>query len=154
MVTIGRIEARAHSRATEVLERVEAAITNLFPLSVRENLKISQTKVEGHAHIQMSIVAAVLTSENACQATLDYLVDSMSPKDKKSILRTIDLRIDEDCTFFLRIDKQEAFLERIQLATGPDVISVQVHFQHRPRCSPEDALEYLSSRFGNVGGTS
>jgi RNA binding exosome subunit len=154
MVTIGRIEARAHARATEVLERVETAIINIFPSSVRESLKISRMKVEGHAHIQMSIVAAVLTSEKACEVALDYLIASLDPKDKRSIVRTIDLRIDEQCNFFLRIDKQEAFLERLHLAAGPDVISVQVHFRHYPRCSPEDALEYLSERLGDVGGIS
>lgn len=154
MVTIGRIEARAHARATEVVERVETAIANLFPPSVRETLKFTRVKVEGHAHIQLSIIAAILTSKKACEKTLDHLVDSMSPRDKRSIVRTIDLRLDEQCTFFLRIDKQEAFLDRLHLATGPDVISVQVHFRYYPRCNPEDALEYLTDRFGDAGGSS
>jgi len=84
----------------------------------------------------------------------DYLVESLDSRAKRAILRTIDLRLDEQCTFFLRIDKQESYLGNLSLANGPDVISVQIHFQQYPRCVPENVSKYLGDRLGDVGGTS
>ncbi|TFF86440.1 hypothetical protein EU519_01350, partial [Candidatus Thorarchaeota archaeon] len=46
---IGRIEVRAHSRATEIEERVVSAALNLFPENMREEQQVSITKTEGLA---------------------------------------------------------------------------------------------------------
>jgi hypothetical protein len=42
----------------------------------------------------------------------------------------------------------------MNLADGPDVISVQINFQQFPRCVPESVLKYLGDRLGDGGGTS
>ncbi|MDX1746210.1 MAG: RNA-binding domain-containing protein, partial [Halobacteriales archaeon] len=36
----------------------------------------------------------------------------------ETILAELDQRIDEDCSFFLRLDKQAAFQDRVELGEG------------------------------------
>jgi RNA binding exosome subunit len=61
-------------------------------------------------------------------------------------------RIDRNCLFFIRIDKQAAFLDNIVLAKGPDVISAHIHIRQYPKCRLEDAMTMLEDRLGAAGG--
>jgi RNA binding exosome subunit len=154
MVTIRRIDARAHVRATEVPDRVLTAITNIFPKTLQEELVTTWTKVEAHSGIPMSIVTIVLEKTKACFSAFDSIIDNLPKPDRKTLSRTIEARLDDQCVFYLRLEKQEAFLERLKLAIGPDVISLQIHLQQYPRCKQDDVVEFLTNRLENVGGSS
>ena len=44
---VDRIEVRAYSRATEVPERVQKALLNLFPESIREQVVVTEEMTGG-----------------------------------------------------------------------------------------------------------
>jgi RNA binding exosome subunit len=73
----------------------------------------------------------------------------MDKKDLRSIQRSLDLRVNTSCVFFLRIDKQGAYLGKLRLADSTDVIRVMIHFKDSPRCKQNDAIllieEYLQN---------
>ncbi|TFF93719.1 hypothetical protein EU546_05850, partial [Candidatus Thorarchaeota archaeon] len=76
----------------------------------------------------------------------DYLFDQLSRADRLWIVNSLEERLDEQCTLFLRIDKQAAYLGRIKIATGPDVISLRIHFRDYPRCEREQARDFIEKR--------
>ncbi|MHA2424205.1 MAG: RNA-binding domain-containing protein [Candidatus Thorarchaeota archaeon] len=142
---VERLEARAYSRATELPERVSTAILNLFPENTRERVKISRSSVEGHQGIPMLIITGVLSAKKLTEQAVNFLFQSLSSGDLKSIQRTLDQRIDDDCNFFLRIDKQAAYLERVEMARNTDVISLQIGIRNWPRCSNSDANDLIQN---------
>lgn len=144
---IDRIEARAHCRATEVIERVQTAVLNIFPESIQEAVQIALETTEGHRQARIVVVSAVLEDKAACDDTLSFIAEALSESDRRAIMRSLSLRLDDQCILFLRIDKQESFLDRIQLAKGPDVISVKMHLKQYPRCKPLDVETFLVERF-------
>ncbi|NHI83128.1 MAG: hypothetical protein EAX81_02320 [Candidatus Thorarchaeota archaeon] len=152
MMAVRRIEARAHVRATEVPDRVLAAVTNVFPEIYHDQLETTWTKVETHSGILMFVVIAVLEGEKACINAFESIMNTLSMPDKRTLSRTIESRIDDQCIFYLRLEKQEAFLERLKLAIGPDVISLRVHLQQLPRCKYDDAAKFIIDRLENAGG--
>lgn len=152
MSFVAKIEARAYSRATEVPDRVKKAILNLYAEKVRDLVGLESTKVEGHSGDEILIVESMLKDKASCDATLDYIFEKLDERDRRRLRNSLSRRIDRHCLFFLRIDKQAAFLDDIKLAKGPDVISVQVHIQQYPKCKQEDAITMLEDRLDLAGG--
>lgn len=152
MSFVVKIEARAYSRATEVSDRVVAAILNLYPENFRELVEFESTKVEGQSGDDILIIESELKDKVGCEATLDYIFGKLGERDHRRLGNSLPRRIDRSCLFFVRIDKQAAFLENIVLAKGPDVISVQIHIRQYPRCMQEDAKAMLEERLRAAGG--
>ena len=66
----------------------------------------------------------------------------------ESILSELDQRIDEDCTFYLRLDKQAAVQERYEIAHHGDVISITckiVSHPARKEIAERNMREFLGS---------
>ena len=152
MPFVAKIEARAYSRATEVSERVVTAILNLYPVEFRDSVGFETTKVQGQSGDDIIIVVSTLEDRTGSEATLDYIFKKFEERDYRLLLNSLSRRLEKGCTFFIRIDKQEAFLDNIVLARGPDVISIQFHLQQYPRCKPEEALKMLEDRLHAAGG--
>ncbi len=147
---IDRIEARTFSRATEIPERVLTALLTLFPEGVREHVTLTEEETEGHHKNPIHIFSATLEHPHTDEASR-FIFSQLTESDVQSILGTFDLRVDEDCNFFLRIDKQAAYLGHIEIARDPDVISLQLFIRKLPRCREQDArtlIEYYTSLAG------
>ena len=152
MTFVAKIKARAYSRATELPERVETAILNLIPEEFRKDVELNITDVEGHSGDDMKIVVAKLGKKTWCEATLDYIFSSFDERDRRRVQNSLLRRLNVNCLFFLRIDKQAAFLGKIALADGPDVISVRIDIKQYPKCRQEDAKIMLEKRLQAAGG--
>ncbi len=146
MPFIRKIETRAYSRATEISERVSTAICGIFPEDVRQNVSFSEEMAEGQSGDSISIVTGLLDNRNECEISLDYMLKQMEKKDRRAIKRTLDLRLNNNCVFFLRIDKQGAFLGKIRLAENADVIRTRIYFRDSPRCKKKDAILLIEKR--------
>lgn len=154
MPFVSRIEARAYSYATESIDRVRTAVTNVYAEEIRQDLKIEMDKTQSHNQVPIVIVSAILNRKKDCKITFDYLMKSFPQEDKLEIDRTLHKRLSERCVLFLRLDKQEAFLERITLARSPDVIGVKVYLRQYPRCVLDDAIALVRSQLQVSGGQS
>jgi RNA binding exosome subunit len=150
MPFIHKIEARVYSRATEIIDRVTTAILNLFPEDVRKNVSITQEKVEGQSGDDICILSGLLKVQDACELTFDFILNNMEKKDRRTLKRSLDLRLSDNCVFFLRIDKQGAYLEKIRLANNADVIRARFYFRDSPRCKKEDAMLLIEQRLRDV----
>ncbi|MFW9793427.1 MAG: RNA-binding domain-containing protein [Candidatus Thorarchaeota archaeon] len=152
MTFVAKIEARAYSRATELAERVESAMLNLIPEEHRKDAELEVTTVEGHSCDEIQIIIVRLNSETGCDDTLDHLFTSFDSRDRRRVHNSLLQRLNSNCLFFLRIDKQAAFLNKITLAEGPDVIHVRIDIKRHPKCRQEDAKTMLESRLQAAGG--
>ena len=152
MSFVAKVEARAYSRATEMSDRVVIAILNLYPEKYRELVKFESTKVEGQSGDEILIVGSKLKDREGCETTLDYILGKLDERNRRRLLNTLTRRINRNCLFFIRIDKQAAFLDEIVLEKGPDVIIVKIHIRQYPRCRQEDVMKMLEDRLRATGG--
>ncbi|MHA2063345.1 MAG: RNA-binding domain-containing protein [Candidatus Thorarchaeota archaeon] len=146
MPFVSRIETRAYSRSTEVVERVAEAILNLYPEDLRESVKITSESAESHKNTEIVVISAYIESRRLCELTFTQIVESLSERDRKFLRRTLSRRLDDQCVLFLRIDKQASYLGETRLASDSDVIRVRVHLREYPRCARSDAEEFLIDR--------
>ncbi|MFW9767431.1 MAG: RNA-binding domain-containing protein [Candidatus Thorarchaeota archaeon] len=152
MTFVAKIEARAYSRATELPDRVESAILNVFPEEFQKDVLVKSSRVESHSGYAIKVIVASLRKEKDCESTLDHIFTGFDDRDRRRLKNSLLRRLDENCSFFLRIDKQAAFLGKLVLADGPDVISVRIDIKHYPKCKQEDAIEMLETHLRTAGG--
>jgi len=152
MPFVNKIEARAFARATEISERVTASIQSIFPEYLRQKLVISKTKAEGQAGDAIIIITAVLEGQDDCEPVLRYIFEQMDSSSRRAIARSFDIRLDDDCVFFLRIDKQAAFLGNMKMTDETDVISARFRFKQYPRCKREEVILMIENHLQAAGG--
>ncbi len=66
----------------------------------------------------------------------------------KELVRTAESRVDDACFFYLRLDKQEAYLENLVLSEKDDVIAVKGKIKSYPSrrsTAIESLTQYLTS---------
>ena len=151
MTFIEMVKARAFSSATEVIERVETAVLNIYPEELRKKVSIRKSKTEGHMHTSIIVISTTLQGKQACESTFDYISRRLSPEDRRTLEDSLTQRIDEQCVLFVRIDKQASYLKTIQLARNPDMISVQIHIRQYPRCIQAEVKKMIVKRLYSVG---
>jgi RNA binding exosome subunit len=102
--------------------------------------------VEGQSGDSISIITGTLDKRDECEPSFDFILKQMEKKDRRALKRTLDLRLNNNCVFFLRIDKQGAFLGKIRLADNADVIRSRIYFSDSPRCKKKDAISLIEKR--------
>ncbi|MHA2020860.1 MAG: RNA-binding domain-containing protein [Candidatus Thorarchaeota archaeon] len=146
MPFVSRVETRAYSRGTEVVERVTEAVLNLYPEDLRDLVKISTELTESHRNTEIVVILAFIENRHACEQTFNRIVESLSDRDRKALRKTLSRRLDDQCVLFLRIDKQASYLGETRLANDSDVISVRIHLREYPKCLRLKAEEFLADR--------
>lgn len=152
MPFVDKIEARAYARATEVLEKVVSSVQSVFPENLRQKLVMSKSKAEGQAGDTILVITATLEGQENCELVMDYVFNQMDNQSRRAIERSLDIRLDDDCVFFLRIDKQAAFLGSMRIAGESDLISARFHFKHYPGCKREEVIFLIDSHLRSAGG--
>ena len=121
---IDNISFRAFSHATENEDRVKKAVINV---SKSEDLTCSKSC--GYHGNPITIIETKITHARDIK---DFLI-SLSEEDIKQLIDTIDLRVDDESFFYMRLDKQEAYPGNPMLNNGEDVISVKGKIKSYPQ---------------------
>ncbi|WP_138007518.1 RNA-binding protein [Halalkalirubrum salinum] len=105
------IDLRTFCYATEDQKRVEAALRNVLP----DDFPLDRVENTGHHGDRIVILSARVERADEMRHVLDRLSE-LSNID--TIIDELDERIDDNCSFFLRLDKQQAFSDSIELGEG------------------------------------
>ena len=128
------VEVRAFCHATEDEEKVLAAIRTILP-----EAEVRRESLEGH--FGNPLVSLAARAEKA-PAIKDVWRRIVAPLGKDEIARDLAARIDEDLTYHLRLDKQAAFLGRIERASSGDVLDLRAKVAAYPK-KPEVAVRVV-----------
>ena len=112
------IRLRAIAQATELEERVEAAMLYVSGLE-----EVPSIRTEGHFGNPLTIFEVELSKTRDMKNFLQILKDAdMLVK----LMEEIEPRLDENCVFHFRLDKQKAYAEELVLADSKDIIDVSM----------------------------
>lgn len=121
---IDSLSFRAFAHATEDEERVKKAVINA---SGSEALQCN--KSHGYHGNPISVMETKITRSKE----IKNVFSALSDEDIARLIETIELRVDEESFFYMRLDKQCAYLGEIKLSTGEDVISVRGKIKSYPQ---------------------
>lgn len=121
MATFHYLQLRAFAHETEDPAKVRQALANA---AQGGEVPWSETQVEGSHKNRIVILEGELKSAPAAKRLFQGLARD-DPQGFRRLREEADRRIDEHLNFYLRLDKQEAFLGRLRLAQDEDAITVR-----------------------------
>ncbi|MCI4371516.1 MAG: hypothetical protein L3J78_02600 [Thermoplasmata archaeon] len=124
------VEARTYCHSTEEEERVATALAFACPGG-----EVTREVLEGHFGNPLVRLTRRLENGKLIRAVWDrWSAEGLTD----SIGQDVDARIDQEGILHFRLDKQEAFQERLALAKDSDIIDVRLKLIAYP-AKPEEA---------------
>lgn len=139
------IDLRAFCYATEDQKRVEQALRTLLP----EECELERTSSEGHHGDRIVVLSARVERADEMRHVLARLSDL---PDADRLYAELDERVDDNCSLFLRLDKQAAFSGDVVLGEG---ITVRAKVEAYPATTDkavENAREALDEFIADGDG--
>ncbi|MFW5978334.1 MAG: RNA-binding protein [Halohasta sp.] len=130
------IDLRTFCYATEDEKRVEEAIRAFLP----EEFDLDRMKNTGHHGDRIVVLSARVETADAMRHVLDRLAE-LDEIDR--VMEELDERVDDNCSFFLRLDKQAAFQDEIRLGDGITLRAKVEAYPAKHEAAVENAREAL-----------
>ena len=107
------VDLRAFCYATEDEKRVADAIRTFLPDDAE--LELDRQGTEGFHGDRILVVSVRLERADEMRHVLSRLTEL---DDIETVVEELDDRVDDDCTFFLTLDKQSAFRGQVERGDG------------------------------------
>ncbi|MBI1969167.1 hypothetical protein HYS48_00605 [Candidatus Woesearchaeota archaeon] len=94
---------KEHEREERVLQQLKA----LFPFSLEEEkVPVGKTVARGFEEKKILIYIVVLKKEGQINKFLAFLCEQLGEEQRHTLLEQAPSRLDKDCNFFVRLDKE------------------------------------------------
>jgi RNA binding exosome subunit len=123
---IHSITLRAICAATESEEKVKSALS----LFIYGN-EIETISTEGHFGNTITILSSTMGGKD-CNQFIELLTSELSELELERLKAETGERIDDDCNYHLRFDKQAAYTGIVKLATTSDIIDARIKIKSYP----------------------
>ncbi len=113
--------------STEDFDKNMVAIANLIPEEMIKNTKIIVEELEGGYNNPIQYVFIEFKKSEEIEKILENLVSQITQEQKNQLNTEFENRFDFDGkTFFLRIDKEGIFKNKLDIATSDNVIKIAI----------------------------
>lgn len=105
---------------------------------------LETARATGHHGNEIIVVEVHSTDPDSVKRLLRML----SAKDRGILLSTLDHRLDDSCSLFLRVDKQAAYSGSVELTDSEDVIAIRVKvnaYPARREVAAQKVVEFVES---------
>ncbi len=123
---IHRVTFRAFVASTEDDEKVRGALSLFVPPK-----SISEIRAVGHYGNEILILSSALKKKEGLKF-FDRLRETLPENEMARLRREIDLRVDEECNFHFRLDKQAAYEGEFRMTDSGDAVLVSAHLESYP----------------------
>ncbi|MCX2819760.1 RNA-binding protein [Haladaptatus sp. F3-133] len=105
------VDLRGFCYATEDEERVEAALRHYLP----DDYPVEREMTEGHHGDSIAVLSARVDNADDVRYVMNRVLEA---GERQRIIEEIEERVDDDCSFHLRLDKQTAYEDVSALGDG------------------------------------
>lgn len=130
------IDLRAFCYSTEDEKRVAQALHTFLP----EDTELDRAENEGFHGDRIVVFSARLENADYIRHVLRRLAEL---EDFDQLLTELNDRIDEDCSFFVHLDKQAAFADQVELGQGIALRGKVKAYPAKKETAVENAREAL-----------
>ena len=117
---VERITVSAIVHSTEDKEKVGEAISTLFPFE----FEILVSEAKGHYGNPIKFLEVPIEDRRKIREFWNHFIEKL--EDRDLLLNLIEEIVDEFGTLHIRVDKQKAYLGKLEIAYGGDCIAVKV----------------------------
>ena len=131
-MAIYRAQLETIIHATESPEKVKTAVLNLLPPELREKVCWEETPLEGHYGNPITLLKAEFSGEDS-RKLMKWLAEKLGQLDKELLEGKLDLHYDRAGILYLRFNKQQVYLGKVELSEGEPVITPRISKRHATR---------------------
>ncbi|WP_297487278.1 RNA-binding protein [Thermococcus sp.] len=143
------VRLTAFVQATESEERVLEAMSTFVPEEIPdEDVLLDVEEARGFFGNTIKVVNVEIKRSRAVRAFLRHLRELLSERDREYLLEHLDEKVDEEGTFYVRFNKQRAYLGEAEVDEGPDVIQVRIKVKAFPM-RKEAVVKAIGEWLGN-----
>ena len=133
------IDLRAFCYVTEDEKRVADALGALLP----EETNLDRAESEGHFGDRILVLSARVEKADGMREVLDRLGD-LPDAERERLQAELDERVNENCAFFLTLDKQAAFDREVTFGDGITLRAKVEAYPAERETAVENAREALA----------
>jgi hypothetical protein len=145
------IHLRTIAQATEDPEKVRSALKLLLPppgqLAKKDSITVHDTVTTGYLGNSIIVMEAELKQNKDCQYVVDRIREHLGPAGISQLAAELPQRVDDDCTLYIRFNKQEAYLGKLMTTTKSDSILVRIKIKAYP-ARADKAIQVALSLLG------
>jgi RNA binding exosome subunit len=137
------VDLRAFCYATEDEDRVEGALRRYLP----DEYPVERETNEGHHGDEIVVLSARVENADDVRHVMDCVLNA-GEKERERVVDEIEDRVDDDCAFHLRLDKQEAY-------DGASALGDGIHLSAKVEAYPakrENAVEAVRRSLSGSDG--
>ena len=135
-----RIELATHAHATEDLNKVRKALLYLIPEGLHEKTNIREVTMQGHYSNPITRLVVEFEGVEA-ERVVEHIAGLLDDYEKSILRSTLDQRYERKSGgLYIRFSKQDAYLGRLRVYEGDDVIRMVVVFRGSPSLKEVDKL--------------
>jgi RNA binding exosome subunit len=134
---------RTYCHATEDEDKVVQALRYVSGIK-DDDIKFTINK--GYHGNEIRVLEATLRKGPKLTTFLEKLVEA---RIFEQVKHELPLRLDDECVFYLRFDKQKAYQGNLMLQHGEDTIQVRAKVQSFP-AKPEKAVEAIKAEIEKI----
>jgi hypothetical protein len=148
MKRVHNITFSVFCKAEDDIDSIESALLTIIPFNVEdEKLKLKKTLASGVLESKITILELTLEKERHTNKFLDTFTDDLSHDQKKTLLEQ-ENRLDDDCHFFIRLDKQALIDGKIVVTDSGNCFHIKMSIAAFPK-KKESARKIVQSIFSN-----
>ncbi|MCE7742505.1 MAG: hypothetical protein GOP50_08580 [Candidatus Heimdallarchaeota archaeon] len=126
-ISLTKIEFSFSVHSTEDFDKNMEAIANLIPEELIEQTEITVEELEGGYNNSIQYVVINFNKTKDMSKILENIASKLSQEQKDYLNNEFEKRFHSDGkTFFLRIDKEEIFKNRLVIASSENVIKIAI----------------------------
>jgi len=128
------VHIRVFAKEGEDIAKIKEGLSFMVPFDYeKEKIKVDETNAIGFSDKQIKIFEITLSKERHINAWLNLLVNSLKKEQKDMLLRQIDTRIDDECCFFIRFDKDKIFDKEFFITDSGSCYHVRISLAAYPK---------------------
>ncbi|USZ68025.1 RNA-binding protein [Halorussus salilacus] len=131
------VDLRAFCYVTEDDKRVEDALRTFLP----EEFEVERAESEGYHGDRIVVLSARVENADDVRHVLSKVAEL---PDVEGLLDELDDRVDDNCSLFLRLDKQSAYRGRVELGEGITLRAKVEAYPAKKEAAVENAREALA----------
>jgi hypothetical protein len=132
---------RTQSHVTEDVARVREALANVLP----PGTPIEEEQTIGYFDNPIIILRSCL-EKKAADRYFDFLKVKLPEADLRELVKELPERVSDNCDFFLKLSKQDAYLGEVRTTYAEDAVALRARIEAYP-AKKEIALKKLEEFF-------
>lgn len=128
-------------------EKIKTTLLKIIPFNLeQEKILIGQKKAIGFNEKEILIYEIILEKERHINSFIENLNKILDNEVKERLLNQADTRLDEECNFFLRFNKEKLLNNEFWLTDQGNCFHIKINIAVFPK-KKENALEIIRKVF-------